>query len=89
MNNHLFLCNPVHFPLPRKTYSAGDADYSFSVQSCSKVFTMALVMDVNGTEAVYEKIGVEPTGLPFNSITALGLHDKRPSNPLVNAGVSG
>jgi len=53
----------------------------------TKVFTLAQIMDVIGPQAVVEKIGVEPTGLPFNSILALGLYNRRPSNPLVNAGV--
>ncbi len=69
-----------------RVYSAGDIDYSFSIQSCSKVFTLAQVLQESGEEAVINKIGVEPTGMPFNSITALGLHDNKAVNPLVNAG---
>lgn len=67
-------------------YSAGDVDYKFSIQSVSKPFTAALVMSQQGTEAVREKIGVEPTGLPFNSKMALELYEARSVNPLVNAG---
>ncbi len=69
-----------------KVYSAGDVDYRFSIQSVSKPFTAALVMSQQGTEAVREKIGVEPTGLPFNSKMALEIYDDRSVNPLVNAG---
>jgi len=69
-----------------KVYSAGDVDYKFSIQSVSKPFTAALVMSQQGTEAVREKIGVEPTGLPFNSKMALELYEARSVNPLVNAG---
>jgi glutaminase len=69
-----------------KVYSAGDVDYKFSIQSVSKPFTAALIMSQQGTEAVREKIGVEPTGLPFNSKMALELYDARSVNPLVNAG---
>jgi glutaminase len=69
-----------------RVYTAGDVDYSFSIQSCSKVFTLAQVMQEAGEEAVLKKIGVEPTGMPFNSIVALGLHDNKAINPLVNAG---
>jgi len=69
-----------------RVFTAGDVDYSFSIQSCSKVFTLAQVMQESGEEAVLKKIGVEPTGLPFNSIVALGLHDNKAINPLVNAG---
>lgn len=50
-----------------KVLQAGDVDYRFSIQSVSKPFTAALIMAQQGPEAVREKIGVEPTGLPFNS----------------------
>jgi glutaminase len=69
-----------------QVFSAGDTNYSFSIQSCSKVFTMAQVMQESGEDAVFKKIGVEPTGMAFNSITALGLHENQAVNPLVNAG---
>jgi glutaminase len=69
-----------------RVYAAGDISYSFSIQSCSKVFTLCQVMQESGEEAVLKKIGVEPTGMPFNSVTALGLHDNKAVNPLVNCG---
>src|SRR6185295_13622545 len=56
-------------------------------QSVSKPFTAALVMQqYGGPEIIAEKIGVEPTGLPFNSKLALELYKARSVNPLVNAG---
>ena len=67
-------------------FTAGDVNYSFSIQSCSKVFTLAQVMQESGEESVFKKIGVEPTGMPFNSVVALGMHDNKAINPLVNAG---
>ena len=67
-------------------YSAGDIDYEFSIQSVSKPFTAALVMQQQGPAAVAEKIGVEPTGLPFNSKIAIEIYDQRSVNPSVNAG---
>ncbi|MCG8698972.1 MAG: glutaminase, partial [Bacteroidales bacterium] len=67
-------------------YAAGDIDYTFSIQSVSKPFTAALVMQQKGPEAVAEKIGVEPTGMPFNSKIALELLKQRSVNPSVNAG---
>jgi glutaminase len=67
-------------------FTAGDVDYSFSIQSCSKVFTVCQVMEESGEEAVFTKIGVEPTGMPFNSVTALGMRNNKAGNPLVNAG---
>jgi len=70
-----------------KLYSAGDVDYKFSIQSVSKPFTAALIMSQQGVAVLDDKIGVEPTGLPFNSRLALELYeDKRSVNPLVNAG---
>jgi glutaminase len=69
-----------------KVYSAGDVDYQFSIQSVSKPFTAALVMTQQGPAVLKEKIGVEPTGLPFNSKLALEIYKARSVNPLVNAG---
>ncbi|MGO8838137.1 MAG: glutaminase A [Limisphaerales bacterium] len=69
-----------------QVFSAGDIDYAFSIQSCSKVFTMCQVMEESGDDAVFKKIGVEPTGMPFNSVVALGMHNNKAVNPLVNAG---
>ncbi|MHC4119464.1 MAG: glutaminase A [Planctomycetota bacterium] len=69
-----------------KIYAAGDIDYEFSIQSVAKPFTAALVMQQQGPEAIAEKIGVEPTGLPFNSKIAVEIYDQRSVNPLVNAG---
>ncbi len=69
-----------------KVYSAGDVDYVFSIQSVSKPFTAGLIMKQQGPAVLREKIGVEPTGLPFNSKMALELYDERSVNPLVNAG---
>jgi glutaminase len=70
-----------------RVYTAGDVDYRFSIQSVSKPFTAALVMQQYGTpEIIAEKIGVEPTGLPFNSKLALEIYKARSVNPLVNAG---
>jgi len=69
-----------------RTITAGDVDHTFSIQSISKPFTMALVAGEQGWQAVIDKIGVEPTGMPFNSIIAIELNPKRSINPLVNAG---
>jgi glutaminase len=69
-----------------KVYAAGDVDFTFSIQSVAKPFTMALVMQAQGLDAIVEKIGVEPTGMPFNSIIAIELNDARAINPMVNAG---
>jgi glutaminase len=69
-----------------EVYAAGDVDYKFSIQSVSKPFTAALVMTQQGTEVLREKIGVEPTGMVFNSKMAVEIYEDRSVNPLVNAG---
>ena len=78
----------VAIALPDGTlYTAGDVDYRFAIESTSKPFTAALVMQqYGGPAAVAEKIGVEPTGLPFNSKLAVEVLEARSVNPLVNAG---
>jgi glutaminase len=70
-----------------RVFIAGDADYDFTIQSVSKPFTAALVLQEYDDPAILvEKVGVEPTGLPFNSVLALELLQARSVNPLVNAG---
>src|SRR5262252_673855 len=54
-----------------KIVNVGDVDYPFSMQSCSKVFTMCLVMQESGDKEIYDKVSVEPTGHAFNSIVAI------------------
>ncbi len=69
------------------TLAAGDADYAFAIESVSKPFTAALVMQqYGGPQAIIEKIGVEPTGMAFNSKLAIEVLKARSVNPLVNAG---
>ncbi|WP_105259263.1 glutaminase A [Pseudoalteromonas sp. T1lg88] len=69
-----------------KIFTQGDIDSHFSIQSISKVFTLALAMEQQGPEAILDKIGANATGLPFNSVTAIELNPARSVNPLVNAG---
>ena len=78
----------VAIALPDGTiFTAGDVDYRFAIESTSKPFTAALVMQqYGGPQAIVDKIGVEPTGLPFNSKLAVEILDARSVNPLVNAG---
>ena len=64
----------------------GDVNYSFSIQSISKVYTLALAMEALGPDKVFEKIGSEPTGRPFNSPIAVVDMATHTGNPLVNAG---
>jgi glutaminase len=64
----------------------GDVKYSFSIQSISKVFTLALVMDELGPEKTFQRIGSEPTGRAFNSVNAVVDMPTHTGNPFVNAG---
>jgi glutaminase len=67
------------------TYVAGDADETFSIQSISKVFTLNLALDHVGA-ALWNHVGREPSGSPFNSIVQLEQEKGKPRNPLINAG---
>jgi glutaminase len=66
--------------------SVGDAAHPFSLQSVSKPFVFALVLQELGAERARELLGVNSTGLPFNSVMAVELNSDRTMNPMVNAG---
>jgi glutaminase A len=66
-------------------YSTGDDDVEFSIQSISKAFVYALAIEDAGLDKVLEKIGVEPSGDAFNSLS-LERGTNRPMNPMINAG---
>ncbi|WP_298036903.1 glutaminase A [uncultured Microbacterium sp.] len=67
-------------------YDAGDAQHPFSIQSVSKMFVYALAIHEHGHGLVRDIVGVNNTGLPFNSVMALELNAGHPMNPMVNAG---
>lgn len=69
-----------------QVFTAGDVASEVSIQSISKVFTMALVMQELGTKSIYDAMGVDATGQVFNSIVAVEQYKGRQMNPLVNAG---
>jgi glutaminase len=66
-------------------YSVGDAETLFSIQSISKVFTFTLALKFYSTD-MYERIGREPSGNPFNSLVQLEYEHGIPRNPFINAG---
>lgn len=66
--------------------TAGDAEHPFSIQSVSKPFVFALACQALGAETIRAKVGVNATGLPFNSVMAVELNADRTMNPMVNAG---
>ena len=69
-----------------KVYTLGDVNYAFSIQSISKVFTLALAMEELGPDKVFDRVGSEPTGRPFNSVLAVVDMPTHTGNPFVNAG---
>ena len=69
-----------------KTYDEGDVKSLFSIQSISKVFTLALVLQESGEQAVEDNIGVDATGQVFNSIVAIEQSKGFQQNPFVNPG---
>jgi glutaminase len=66
-------------------HTAGDAETPFPLQSVSKVFVYGLALADRGRDHVLERVGVEPSGDPFNSIE-FDERNHRPYNPMVNAG---
>lgn len=68
-----------------RVYEVGDTRRSFTIQSMSKPFTYGLALEDSGREAVAAKVGVEPSGDAFNSIS-LAPVTGRPLNPMINAG---
>ena len=94
--------NASHYPalalVPRHLYGicitgvsgreflAGDVDTEFTIMSVAKPFTLALACQVLGADEVRHKVGLNPTGLPFNSIKAIEMHANQLTNPMVNPG---
>lgn len=69
-----------------ETFAVGDAEQSFSLQSISKPFVFALVCDRLGADEAARRLGVDATGLAFNSVMAVELRADHTTNPLVNSG---
>lgn len=73
------------YTLTGKTYSVGDADTKFSVQSITKLFALALAFAREG-DAIWTRVGREPSGNRFNSLVQLEFERGIPRNPFINAG---
>jgi glutaminase len=67
-------------------YATGDADAPHTIMSVSKPFVFALVCQALGAEAVRVRLGVNATGLPFDSVMAVDLQPGGRTNPMVNPG---
>ncbi|KXZ39285.1 L-glutaminase [Alkalithermobacter thermoalcaliphilus JW-YL-7 = DSM 7308] len=73
--------------IENNVYKAGDYEKKFTIQSVSKPITLALALIDNGKENVFAKVGMEPSGDPFNSIMKLEtVKPSIPYNPMINAG---
>ncbi len=64
-----------------KIYTKGDVNQAFSIQSISKVFTLSLAMEQKGPQVIFDKVGVNATGLAFNLVTAIVQNKARSVNP--------
>ena len=69
-----------------KVYTLGDVDVLIFDSVDFKVFTLALAMQERGADEVFKRVGSEPTGRPFNSVSAVVDVPTHTGNPLVNAG---
>lgn len=67
-------------------HPAGHTDVEFSIQSVSKPFVFALICQAIGEDEARDKLGVNSTGLPFNSVIAIERINEGTNNPMVNAG---
>ena len=83
--------NPVYLGICVKTVSGetvefGDTEKRFSIQSISKIITLALALEKLGHDNVFSHVMMEPSGDSFNSILKLDTASNRPYNPMINAG---
>ncbi|MEM9145241.1 MAG: glutaminase [Pseudomonadota bacterium] len=82
--------DPARFALVLRTvdgkeWATGDADTPFSIQSVSKLFTLALAMEWV-EDGLWSRVGREPSGMRFNSLIQLETEQGIPRNPFINAG---
>lgn len=83
--------NPDHFGLAivtadGRTFTVGDTDVPFAIESISKVFALALAFEDVGRQTILDNVGVYHTGLPFNSAIASDIRQVKQQNPFVNVG---
>ncbi|WP_114196011.1 glutaminase B [Edaphovirga cremea] len=67
-------------------FQAGDANERFSIQSISKVLSLTLALTRYQESEIWQRVGKEPSGQPFNSLVQLELEKGRPRNPFINPG---
>ena len=66
--------------------TAGSSNIRFSVQSISKIITLLVALERFGAQAVFDRVGMEPSGEAFNSIVELDTTSGKPYNPMINSG---
>lgn len=74
------------FTLDGGRFSAGDTQVRFSIQSISKVVSLAAALELCGFETIFSQVGMEPSGEAFNAMGKLENLGTAPSNPMINAG---
>jgi len=67
-------------------FQAGDAETRFSIQSISKVLSLSVALTRYDDAEIWQRVGKEPSGQPFNSLVQLELEQGKPRNPFINAG---
>ena len=76
----------VHFSsIKNQQFGIGDYNKKFSIQSISKILTLTLAYKLEG-ENLWDRVDVEPSGNPFNSLLQLETDLGKPRNPFINAG---
>lgn len=74
------------YTISGKHLCVGDTDVRFSIQSISKVISLAVALELCGFEKVFQNVGMEPSGDAFNSFVKLEYTQSIPYNPMINAG---
>jgi glutaminase len=69
-----------------RIYAVGDAERAFPIQSTAKIFSYGLVLDDHGAKAILQRVGVNATGLPYDSLIASEVRVRHHQNPMVSAG---
>ena len=73
-------------PLKGEKICMGDYDVRFTMQSVCKVIMLIVALELCGREAVFSKVGMEPSGEAFDSLVELDVSNSKPYNPLINSG---
>jgi len=67
-------------------FQAGDAETRFSIQSIAKALSLTVALTRYDDSEIWQRVGKEPSGQPFNSLVQLELEQGKPRNPFINAG---